>query len=109
MFEVLRNDEAYDAFDSEVCHEYMSLGMAIVIFIVQQSYLVIYTEKCELTKAVMHYFSFQTSITRYLFSVKIDEPLKPGKRKPPARFDDSRGQWQILVSTSVRQIRQNLI
>ena len=29
----MRNDEAYDDFDSEVCHECMNLGMAIVIFI----------------------------------------------------------------------------
>ena len=34
MFEDMRNDEAYDAFNSEVCHEYMSLGTALVIFIV---------------------------------------------------------------------------
>ena len=29
----MRNDGAYDAFDSEVHHECMSFGMAIVIFI----------------------------------------------------------------------------
>ena len=34
MFEVIRNDEVYDAFDCEVCHEYISLGTAIAIFIV---------------------------------------------------------------------------
>ena len=39
----MRNDEAYDAFDCEVCHECIRLGMAIVIFIVQQSNLVNYT------------------------------------------------------------------
>ena len=34
VFEDMRNDRSYDAFDSEVCHEYMSLGTAIVILIV---------------------------------------------------------------------------
>ena len=34
VFEVIRNDEVYDAFDCEVCHEYISLGTAIAIFIV---------------------------------------------------------------------------
>ena len=33
VFKDMRNDGAYDAFDSEVHHECMSLGMAIVIFI----------------------------------------------------------------------------
>ena len=32
----------------------MGLGIAIIMFIVQQSNLVIYSEKCDLTKAVMH-------------------------------------------------------
>ena len=34
--DVLTNeiDEAYEAFDSEVCHECLSLGTAMVIFIV---------------------------------------------------------------------------
>ena len=34
MFENIRNDEAYDDFNNEVCHVHMSLGTAIVIFIV---------------------------------------------------------------------------
>ena len=32
--EDMRNDEPYDVFDSEVCYECLSLGMAIAIFIV---------------------------------------------------------------------------
>ena len=31
---VMRNDEASDAFDSKVCHEWLSFGMAIITFTV---------------------------------------------------------------------------
>ena len=71
----IKNDEAYDAFDSEDHHEYMSFGMAIVIFILI---------KCDLTKAVIYNIIFQTLITRVLFHVEIRERVKPEKRKPPA-------------------------
>ena len=33
VFKDTRNNGAYDAFDSEVHHEYMSHGIAIVVFI----------------------------------------------------------------------------
>ena len=34
---------------------------------------------------------YKTTITRFLFYVEIDEPVEPGKRKPPACFDNSHG------------------
>ena len=39
----------------------------------------------------MHNFLFRATIAIVLFYVEIYEPVKPGKRKTSARFDDSHG------------------
>ena len=85
----MRNNKAYDAFDSEVHHECMSLGMAIVIFIEQKSNFIIYTEKFDSTKVVMHNV------------VEIEERVKPGKRKTFARCEDSYDLVASLVLTTI--------
>ena len=89
----MRNDGAYNVFDSEVHHECMSLGMVILIFIEQKSNLVISTEKFDSTKVVMHNL------------VEIDEWVKPEKRKPFARCDNS----YDLVGISQRQIYNEVL
>ena len=82
----MKNGGVYYAFDGEICHEYMSLGVAITIFIAQQNNWQSILRKCDLAKAVMHNLFFQTTIARVLFYVQTDR-----KRKLSARFDDSHG------------------
>ena len=37
----------------------------------------------------MHNLFLEKTITRFLFNVKIDKPVEPGKRNPPVCLDDS--------------------